>query len=189
MSVHTDYAAQLRTAAQRVARTLQQRANLTARRVADAFFQSGFFAAAGYGFAEDDSRLEGLPTLPGYTLLIRSFTGAVIGLIQITAPGRMAGSAAGLEKLTSRLLGQLPAVAALTDGARLLLFSVKDGYLSQQIYDFDLAALSLEEAGMLAGHLSQCRVDWQRQLRHPHVPANALESRDTAASISDGKPH
>lgn len=183
MSVYNVNAARLRKAARYVAGQARHQPGLSADHVTNLFFEAGFFAAAGYGCAEDDSRLERLPTPPECTLLIRSFTGSVIGLVLITSPGRALEGAAGLREMAPQMLGRLQAVAALTDGTRLLLFSVQDGYLSEQIHEFNLAALSLDEASELAAYLSQCRVDWKRQLRHPHVSAKPLGKEDLSAAF------
>lgn len=160
----------LRESARAVAKRTRQIAPPTAQGLADLFEKAGFFEAIEYGPIENDGRLEKRASHGHADILIRSFTGCLLALLQIESPDtQIAEAFPQLAQHAQDLLGRLPDIFALTNGNELWLFPVSGGHLQQTHWEFNLSNLNKEQAQILYKNLNQHSVNWGRHLRAPHL--------------------
>jgi len=103
----------LQGAAQAIAEAIKD-ACLDERELVTLFFQQGFFSALGYGAVGEDIRLEQRITRGWADVILRSFTGRPIALLEFKRP--RTNLADHLSQLQEYALGLLPTVAVLTNG-------------------------------------------------------------------------
>jgi hypothetical protein len=160
----------LREAAETVAKRAHQIAPPTAQELVDLFEQAGFFEAIEYGPIEEDGRLEKRASHGHADVLIRSFTGCLLALLQIESPDtHIAEAYPRFAQHVQDLLGRLPDTLALTNGNELWLFPVSGGHLQQTHWEFNLSNLNKEQAQILYKNLNQHSINWGRHLRAPHL--------------------
>jgi hypothetical protein len=160
----------LREAAKTVAEGVHQITPLTAQEIVNLFEQAGFFEAIEYGLIENDSRLENRASQEHADILIRSFTGSLLAVLQVEAPDtQIAKTFPRLAKHAQDLFGSLPDTLAMTNGNDLLLFATPDGQLYRTYQEFNLSDLTEKEAQTLYQYFNHHLVDWGRHLRAPHL--------------------
>lgn len=157
--------ARFRQAAEKMAESV--RSDQAADDLVDLIDNTGLLSAMGYGSIEEDRRLEKQTRTSDAGLLVRSFTGGVVALIGLETPSaELAQSADRFKQHVRRALGRVKGAAILTNGRSLQFFDAEDGYLRGPAQEFDLAALTDEQAAFLYNQLSERHVNWGRQLRH-----------------------
>lgn len=134
------------------------------------FEQSGFFRAIAYGPLDGDSRLEQRTAQGHAQILLRSFTGGLVALLQIEPPDtRIAESFQVLIDHAQDILGRLPDTLALTNGHELWVCPAASGHLTKTQWKFNLSELDEGQAQILYRSLNQAPADWGRHVRGPHL--------------------
>ncbi len=133
-------------------------ARLDERELVTLFFQHGFFAALGYQGIGEDIRLEARLRRGRADVILRSFTGRPIALIEYKRPG--VDLDRHVEQLRAYARDLIPTFALLTNGGDLWLYRVRDGALEEPPRRFSLDSLTADEARFLFDVLHRREVDW-----------------------------
>jgi hypothetical protein len=157
-------------AGRQVAEWTRRAAPSNALELANLFEQAGFFRAISYGPIDGDGRLE-QRTVQGHAhILLRSFTGGLVALLQIEPPDtRIAETFQDLANQAQGMLGCLPDTLALTNGHDLWVCSAASGHLTKTQWKFNLSELDERQAQILYRSLNQAPVNWGRHIRGPHL--------------------
>jgi len=160
----------LREAGRRIAEGTRQASPSNAREVVDLFAQAGFFQAFAYDPPDTDGRLEQRTARGHADILLRSFTGRLVALLQIEPSGtRIAEAFQELANHAQGMLGRLPDTLALTNGTELWVCPTVGGHLQKTHWEFNLSELDEEQAQVLYRSLNRTPVDWGRHVRGPHL--------------------
>lgn len=160
----------LREAGRKVAELTRRAIPSNAHDLVDLFEQAGFFQAIAYGPLDQDSRLEQRAARDHTDILLRSFTGGLVALLQIEPPDtRLSETFRELADHARSILGYLPDTLALTNGLELWICPTTGGYLRKKRWIFNLSELDEAQAQILYRSLNQTPVDWGRHVRGPHL--------------------
>jgi hypothetical protein len=153
-----EHSTNIRAAARAVSETVEGRF-LDEREVVTLFFQRGFFAALGYGSVGDDIRLEQRLARGRADVILRSFTGRGVALIEFKNP-RIDDLNAHQSQLADYAHELLPRFGALTNGRELWVYRVVDGTLQSPPDRYDLHTLTISQALEIHRKLHRRDVDW-----------------------------
>jgi hypothetical protein len=160
----------LREAGRRIAEGTRQASLSNARELADLFTRSGFFQAFAYDSPDIDGRLEQRTAQGHADILLRSFTGRLVALLQVEPPGtQIAETFQELADHAQGLLGRLPDTLALTNGTELWVCPSVGGHLQKTHLEFNLSELNEGQAQILYRFLNRAPVDWGRDVRGSHL--------------------